>query len=85
MIFVRDKGRMCNNILQYGHVYAWAREHGKRAVSMCFAYKYRYFHNTDSRPNSIKLGVHVRRGDYIIGGGCHLNCVTATYNKMYLE
>ena len=44
MIFVRDKGQMCNNILQYGHVYAWAREHGQRAISMRFAYKYRYFH-----------------------------------------
>ena len=44
MIFVRDKGQMCNNILQYGHVYAWAREHGQKAISMRFAYKYRYFH-----------------------------------------
>lgn len=44
MIFVRDKGRMCNNMLQYGHVYAWAREHGKRTVSMRFAYKYPYFY-----------------------------------------
>lgn len=44
MIFVRDKGRMCNNILQYGHVYAWARAHGRQAVSMRFAYKYQYFH-----------------------------------------
>ena len=44
MIFVRDKGQMCNNILQYGHVYAWAREHGQKAFSMRFAYKYRYFH-----------------------------------------
>lgn len=43
MIFVRDKGRMCNNILQYAHVYAWGREHGKRTVSMRFAYKCRYF------------------------------------------
>lgn len=43
MIFVRDKGRMCNNILQYGHVYAWAREHGRKAISMRFSYKYRYF------------------------------------------
>ena len=40
MIFVRDKGRMCNNILQFGHVYAWAREHDRKAVSMRFAYKY---------------------------------------------
>lgn len=44
MLFVRDKGRMCNNLLQYGHVYAWAREHGLRAISMRFAYKYPYFH-----------------------------------------
>lgn len=44
MIFARDKGRMCNNILQFGHVYAWAREHGRKAVSMRFAYKYQYFH-----------------------------------------
>lgn len=44
MIFARDKGRLCNNILQFGHVYAWAREHGRHAVSMRFCYKYQYFH-----------------------------------------
>lgn len=43
MIFAKDKGRMCNNLLQYGHVYAWAREHGRRSVSMRFCYKYQYF------------------------------------------
>ncbi|MBQ3780891.1 MAG: alpha-1,2-fucosyltransferase [Bacteroidaceae bacterium] len=43
MIFVRDKGRMCNNILQYAHVYAWGREHGRSTMSMRFAYKYQYF------------------------------------------
>lgn len=43
MIFVRDKGRLCNNILQYGHLYAWGREHGRQTMSMRFAYKYRYF------------------------------------------
>ena len=43
MIFAKDKGRMCNNILQYGHLYAWAREHGQRCVSMRFCYKYQYF------------------------------------------
>ncbi|MBR1484329.1 MAG: glycosyltransferase [Prevotella sp.] len=48
MIFVRDRGRMCNNILQYGHVYAWGREHGRKTVSMRFAYKYRYFHICDT-------------------------------------
>lgn len=49
MIFVRDKGRMCNNILQYGHLYAWGREHGRQTVSMRFAYKYRYFHICHTR------------------------------------
>lgn len=43
MIFATDKGRMCNNILQYGHVYAWAREHGRKCISMRFCYKYQYF------------------------------------------
>jgi hypothetical protein len=44
MIFVRDKGRMCNNLLQYGHLYAWGREHGRPTVSLRFAYKYQFFH-----------------------------------------
>ncbi len=43
MIFVRDKGQMCNNMLQYGHLYAWGREHGRHTVSMRFSYKYQYF------------------------------------------
>lgn len=43
MIFAKDKGRMCNNILQYGHLYAWSREHGRHCVSMRFCYKYQYF------------------------------------------
>lgn len=43
MIFVHDKGRMGNNLLQYGHVYAWAREHNRKSLSMRFAYKYPYF------------------------------------------
>ena len=48
MIYVRDKGRMCNNILQYGHLYAWGRKHGRRTLSMRFAYKYPYFHICDT-------------------------------------
>ena len=43
MIFVTDKGRLGNNILQYGHLYAWGREHGKKTISMRFAYKYKEF------------------------------------------
>ena len=44
MIFARDKSQMCNNLLQYAHVYAWGREHGRRVISMRFSYKYPYFH-----------------------------------------
>lgn len=43
MIFVTDKGQLCNNIFQYGHLYAWGREHGKQTVSMRFAHKYPEF------------------------------------------
>lgn len=43
MIFARDKSQMCNNLLQYAHVYAWGREHGRKVISMRFSYKYRYF------------------------------------------
>lgn len=35
---------MCNNILQYGHFYAWGKEHGRTVVSMRFASKFKYFH-----------------------------------------
>ncbi len=49
MIFVHDRGRMANNILQYGHVYAWGREYGRKTMSMRFAYKYPYFHICDTK------------------------------------
>ncbi len=48
MIYVRDKGRMCNNILQYAHLYAWGKEHGRETLSMRFAYKYPYFKISNS-------------------------------------
>ena len=44
MMFARDKSQMCNNLLQYAHVYAWGREHGRKVVSMRFSYKYQFFH-----------------------------------------
>lgn len=44
MLFAHDKSQTCNNILQFAHVYAWAREHGRTAFSMRFSYKYQYFH-----------------------------------------
>ncbi len=43
MIFVTDKGRMANNIFQYGQLYAWGREHGRATMSMRFAHKYPEF------------------------------------------
>lgn len=44
MLFARDKSQMCNNLLQFAHVYAWGREHGRHTISMRFSYKYPYFH-----------------------------------------
>lgn len=49
MIFVHDKGGMCNNILQYGHLYAWGREHGQKTMSIRFSHKYHYFHICDTK------------------------------------
>ena len=43
MIFARDKSQMCNNLLQFAHVYAWGRKHHQRVISMRFSYKYPYF------------------------------------------
>ena len=43
MILVKGYGQMCNNILQYAHIYAFAREHGVRTFSLRFSYKYRHF------------------------------------------
>ena len=57
MIFVRDKGRMCNNILQYGHLYAWGREHGRQTVSMRFSYKYQWFHICHTRYHNFRTYV----------------------------
>lgn len=50
MIFVKGSGWMCNNILQYGHFYAWGREHGRKTMSMRFSYKFQYFNICDT-PN----------------------------------
>lgn len=55
MIFARDKSQMCNNLLQYAHVYAWGREHGRKVMSMRFSYKYPYFKITHSNLVSFPL------------------------------
>ena len=43
MIFVSGFGQMCNNMLQFGHLYAWGRINGISVIAMRFCYKYRYF------------------------------------------
>ena len=53
MIFVTDKGRLANNMFQYGHVYAWGREHGRSTMSMRFAYKYPDFRISHSRYHNV--------------------------------
>lgn len=40
---------MCNNLLQFAHAWAWAREHGRSAFSLRFAYKYPYFKISKSK------------------------------------
>lgn len=46
---------MCNNLLQFAHVYAWAREHDRSVMSMRFSYKYPYFKITHSRYTSFAM------------------------------
>lgn len=43
MIFVSGFGQTCNNILQFGHLYAWGRVRGISVIAMRFCYKYQYF------------------------------------------
>ncbi len=49
MLFARDKSQMCNNLLQFAHVYAWGKDHGRHTISMRFSYKYPYFHISDTK------------------------------------
>lgn len=55
MIFARDKSQMCNNLLQFAHVYAWAREHNRSVMSMRFSYKYPHFRISRSKYVSFPL------------------------------
>lgn len=60
MIFARDKSQMCNNLLQFAHVYAYGREHGRHVLSMRFSYKYPYFHIRHTRHTSFALYLLVK-------------------------
>lgn len=55
MLFARDKSQMCNNLLQYAHVYAWGREHGRKVIAMRFSYKYKFFRISHTRLASFPL------------------------------
>lgn len=48
---------MCNNLLQYAHVYAWGRAHGRKVLSMRFSYKYPFFHIRKTSLTSFPLYV----------------------------
>jgi hypothetical protein len=43
MIYVKGFGQMCNNILQFGHLYAWGEERNLPVTGLRFCYKYSYF------------------------------------------
>ena len=43
MIFVTGFGQLCNNILQFGHVYAWWQERKVKVIGLRFCYKYLFF------------------------------------------
>ncbi|MDR3061220.1 MAG: alpha-1,2-fucosyltransferase [Dysgonamonadaceae bacterium] len=43
MIFVKGYGQMCNNILQFAHLYVWGKMNGTNTIALRFCYKYRYF------------------------------------------
>ena len=62
MIFVHDKGRMANNMLQYGHVYAWGREHGRTTMSMRFAYKYPWFQICETKYHNFMTYLFAKYG-----------------------
>jgi len=49
MIFVAGFGQMCNNILQFGHLYAWGRMHGIKVIALRFCYKYSYFRISNTK------------------------------------
>ncbi len=65
MIFATDKGRMCNNMLQYGHVYSWAREHGRKSLSLRFCHKYPYFKISHSLGYNFLTYILVKAAAYL--------------------
>ena len=53
---------MANNMLQYGHVYAWGREHGRTTMSMRFAYKYPWFQICETKHHNFLTYLYAKYG-----------------------
>lgn len=43
MIYAKGYGQMCNNILQFGHLYVWGKRYGLSVIGLRFCYKYSFF------------------------------------------
>ena len=54
MIYVSGSGQMCNNMLQFGHFYAFGKENKLNVCGLRFCYKYLYFELSDSKNYSWK-------------------------------
>ena len=53
MIFITGYGQMCNNMLQFGHFYAFARKNDIPIVGMRFCYKYLDFKISEEKGYTI--------------------------------
>jgi hypothetical protein len=49
MIYLTGYGQMCNNMLQFGHVYAFAKENKLKVIGLRFCYKYLYFNLSNTK------------------------------------
>ncbi len=80
---------MCNNLLQFAHVYAWAREHGRSVMSMRFSYKYPYFRISHSSFVSFPLYLLAKYGAALrllpTASFKHADCDVAALEKKMLS
>lgn len=88
MIFARDKSQMCNNLLQFAHVYAWAREHNRDVMSMRFSYKYPFFRISKSKYASFPMYLMAKWGAALkilpTASFKHADCDTAALERKML-
>ncbi len=62
MIFLTGYGQMCNNMLQFGHFYAFARHNNLRVIAMRFCYKYPYFNINEKKGYNILTYIFAKYG-----------------------